>query len=488
MSSFRKRKTFLAILLIFLLLRLPGLGSDITNSDAIRWHRRSTKFLDALKQQEFVSTYQHYQPGITLMWINSVVKQASLSYQRISTDTPKALENSEYYPTIHGSSKAAMVLVLLTLLIFQLHAIKDLFGEKIALYYGLLVTTEPFLIGIDRWFHLTSFETFFAFSSFLMLLLWKKGTYKYSLQLSALFFALAVYSKLTAAIIAPILLIIFLSERKSRSVYKPLGNFSVLVLAIFVILLPALWVDPKLVLSKFYSAATTAVTSDIRVTQLNTVSDRLFYPLVLGFKLSPLTLALFFGVVIKIGKLAKDKNLRFVLLYFLTYITILSVSEKKIDRYTLALFPPILLMVSVFISSLKRTARIKFLVLLILFNVWVIFTYHPVYSAYYSPLFGGAQKALDIGVFENSGEFFAQAAQYLNGKEGKLTVAIPNNIDAFTFHFRGHVQTEPNSETNYMIWSHDIDRKEAPTNEKCANVEKTFGTNKFPYVYVLKCD
>jgi hypothetical protein len=484
MTSFRKKGKFVVIIVLFLLLRLPGLGSDITNSDATRWHRRSSKFLEALKQNELISTYQHYQPGVTLMWLNSVVKQIDLSYQRNFVEEIKSLENSNYYPKIHGISKSAMVLVLLTLLFFQMHAIKDLFEERVALFYGFLIATEPFLAGIDRWFHLTSFETFFAFTSFLMLLLWKRGLYKYSLHFSAIFFSLAVYSKLTAAVIAPVLLLVFLSEKKS---YRAFGNFVIISLATFVLLLPALWVEPQYVLSKFYGAITNAITSDVRITQLNQIASKFFYPLVLGFKLSPLALTVLVIAVINFKKVLKFQNIRFVLFYILFYFGALSLSDKKIDRYTLALFPPLLLIVSVYISKLKKGAQRKFVILSLLFTIWVASTYGPVYSAYYSPLFGGGKKALEIGIFENSGEFFAQAAQYLNEKEEKLLVAVPNNIDAFSYHYKGFVHLEPSLETDYVVWSHDIDRKNVPEYENCSEIEKELGTYDLTYVYIFKC-
>ncbi len=68
-------------LTFFISLRVFGLGTDISNSDAARWHRRSESFLSAIKQGNFSATYQKYHPGVTLMWINSLVKQTAFSYQ-----------------------------------------------------------------------------------------------------------------------------------------------------------------------------------------------------------------------------------------------------------------------------------------------------------------------------------------------------------------------------------------------------------------------
>ncbi len=60
---------------LFFAIRLAGLGNDISNTDVCRWHKRSQNFLSAVKSGNFEDTYQHYQPGVTLIWVNAFVKQ-----------------------------------------------------------------------------------------------------------------------------------------------------------------------------------------------------------------------------------------------------------------------------------------------------------------------------------------------------------------------------------------------------------------------------
>src|SRR4030066_881938 len=66
---------------IFLLTRVPRLGTDEVNPDAVNWHYRSEQFIVGLKTGQFEKTYQHYHPGITLMWIMGVPIEA---YKQIS--------------------------------------------------------------------------------------------------------------------------------------------------------------------------------------------------------------------------------------------------------------------------------------------------------------------------------------------------------------------------------------------------------------------
>ena len=71
---FKNKKT-LPIFLIFLFsvlffsTRLPGLKNDIINPDSALWHYRSEQFIAGIKNKQLEKTYQHYQPGTTLMWI-----------------------------------------------------------------------------------------------------------------------------------------------------------------------------------------------------------------------------------------------------------------------------------------------------------------------------------------------------------------------------------------------------------------------------------
>src|SRR5258708_32349125 len=94
------KKVLFFIFVIFFALRLTGLGSDCSNSDSIRWYERSANFSNALKQFNFAETYQHYQPGVTLMWANSFVKELSGFYlktfypQKVAIYT---LENTDWF-------------------------------------------------------------------------------------------------------------------------------------------------------------------------------------------------------------------------------------------------------------------------------------------------------------------------------------------------------------------------------------------------------
>ncbi len=497
------------VLVLFIFLRLLGTGYDISNSDAARWHRRSEKFLTALKAGDFASTYQHYQPGVTLMWINAVVKQASFSYQLSQIETPQTLENADYYPVIHGISKTALVLVLAGVLLFQMRLISKLFSPKAALIYGFLLSIEPYMIGIDRWFHLTSLETYLGFTAFLAALQWRKTQDSKTLGVSAVFLALSVLSKLTSLILLPILLLVIVvpptdTLKNMRLKLPALALFLGVAATTFILLFPAMWVHPLEVLHKLYSAIFNAVGNDVRATEISGVTSLFFYPLVLMYKLSIVTLILIgflLGRAVAQHKKQKregasivksiltDTPLVWVLGYFIFYLIILTVPEKKVDRYALTLIPPLLLLIAAKASTLK-TSYLKAFGLMGVGVVYYLLTaVHPIYSAYYTHLLGGTQTALRLGIYDNSGEYFAQAATYLNDKGRDKYTFVPNNIESFSYYYKGNLQIVLDKNTNYVVESIDIDRKTLRPPPTCPTLEKSFGHQGYEKIVgVYKCE
>ena len=211
------------IIFAFIFLRVLGLGNDISNSDALRWHRRSENFLHAIKTGDLESTYQRYHPGVTLMWINAFTKQALFSYNYSFSEDAAAntLENSAYFSTIHQISKTVLVLVLTLLFIVQIYLISKTFNNLASILYGTLVVFEPFIVGMDRWFHLTALETSLVFTSFLAILCWKKIK-KNNLVLifAAVLYGLAFLTKTSSLIILPVLLVLIILPDKFEAFKK----------------------------------------------------------------------------------------------------------------------------------------------------------------------------------------------------------------------------------------------------------------------------
>ena len=489
-----KNKRYLALILsIFLVTRVVGLGNDISNTDAYRWHKRSQNFLAAVKSGDFKSTYQHYQPGVTIMWINAFVKQVSFTtqYHILGNDSPKTLENADWYPIIHGISKAALVLVLAALLFLQIRLIYNLFGENTAFLYGLLISVEPYLIGIDRWFHLTSLETYFGFTSFLYLLYWYEKPRNKKLILSGLFFTLSVLSKITTVLTAPLYLTVILYkffENKKKN-YKILLNYLIILSGAVVIPLflffPALLTNFNYVTAEILRAGKNVVNSSNQGIGLSSLNKLFFYDFVTFFKLSPITLTIFIASLVRFETVLRDKKLRMILAYLLFYYVALSVAQKKIDRYVIAMFPSMILMGAAFLSTQKQKIVKMIAGLSGLYLLLITYMYYPVYSAYYSPLFGGTQAALKLGIYDNSGEYFAQAAKYLNTKGRDIKVFVPHGEASFDYYFKGQRVRSLIERPDFVVVSLDTDR--VIDNLGCGKFEQGFGSRVAEIVNIFEC-
>lgn len=487
-------KNLFVIVIVYLWARLFGLGGDILNSDGARWHRRSENFMQAIKTGDLASTYQHYQPGVTLMWINSATKGTVWKTQDLLKVPRWSLENSRDFPKIHAVSKAVLVLVLSTLLIYQMFIVSKIANLKVALIYGFFISTEPYLIGIDRWFHLTSLESYFAFSALLTYLYSFIRHEKRVLLATGVLIALSVLSKLTGIIVLPLILLIeFIRVYCSKNGKRLVVSVALLIAGFIftaLLLFPALWVDFSNVVQKLFGAATLAVESDIRAQYFKPPFSYVYYLVILAFKLSPVILFAFLASLVVFVRQLRRKEAaqgRFILAYFLAFFLALTVSTKKIDRYCLVLIPPLILFASVYLSRLRNKTLVFVITLQVIVSAVVYFRHFPALSGYYSPIFGGAQAALNIGVYENSGEYFAQSAFYLNDK-GRANVYVPDNYESFKYFYQGNALRDYSKSAKYVVTSVDFDRKAPRIVAGCDKLEKTFGPEyEIPYVYVFRC-
>ena len=479
-------KIIVLLSVIFFAVRLPGLGYDITNSDALRWHNRGEDFLQAVKSGDFNSTYQRYHPGVTLMWINAVVKQAGFTIQTFYTDNPKTLENAEWYPIIHGFSKGINTLFYFALVLFCVKMISLLFSTKVSRYFFFLLSVEPYFIGINRWLHLTSFEVLFSFSAFLAILYWFNTQNRKYFFVSAILIGLGILSKTTSGIAGLIIgpIIIYKSVKDKK--YENIVIYPLIVMLTFFALFPAMWTNSQYVISKLANSFSGAVLENIRMQQLLWYIQPIYYLVIVLFKLSPIVLVLFIAHLKGIFK--KSLNEKLVLAYLLVFFVTLSLSDQKIDRYSLALFPPIILLASIMLASLTTSAQKVIVGLSVLLLIYSTYNFYPQFSMYNSPFFGGINTMLNLRVYENSGEYYADAAFYLKQFGRDKKVYVPNNIDSFKPYYNGEIAQEIEPGINYEVMSLDIDRV-TPKSEYCSILDKSFGP-RFgpPLLFVYRCE
>ncbi len=256
------------------------------------------------------------------------------------------------------------------------------------------------------------------------------------------------------------------------------------VFSIFLIF-PAMWVSPLEVSSKILNSIFNAVGDDLRKYQLTYYVTIFYYFIILAFKLSPITIILFLITILNYKKLRTFED-NVIYITFLTYFIFLSFSDKKIDRYSLVFFSPILLLCSHFISKLENKFIYVYSSSVFVFSLFVFIFYSPNYSAYYNPLLFGTKGALDTGIYENGGTYFYEAASYLNKIESKPSVLVPDNYEAFSMFYNGKSLRIESSNPEYVVTSLDIDRTTF-NNYGCNKQVATFGPADYKVVAIFKC-
>ncbi len=431
----KNRITWLLIFVsVFLLTRLPKLGTDVINPDAVNWHYRSEQFVVGIKHQIWEKTYQHYHPGVTLMWLTGIPIEI---FKQISNVT--VYEQFSFY-AFHFIAKYSLVytqLILSLLVIFWLSKILEFKKAWLAVF---IFSMEPYFVGNSRLFHMDIIFALFVFAALLLSLLYIKEERWYWAVLVGVFCSL---SFLTRSIgIGVWLFAVTVGNGflywKTKNVRKAV-KYSVVLSAMFVVttllLFPALWDKPVEVISNiFIEGERIGIRKghgQIIFGEYTRNAGWVFYPLVLLIKLSPLVILGCLFYVRAVVKIFKEKKTRqeiilfkkdkivgivsYMLPFFVGYYLVMSFPSKKIDRYMLLLFPYLGLIGSFGYLHLYEETRKRWkyslvfpALLFIVFLAYPILSQYPYLFTYTSPLLGSArsansliaQKPFGVGIFE----------------------------------------------------------------------------------------
>ncbi len=466
-----KHKKYLAIalfIILFLFTRLPRLGTDIINPDAVNWHSRSEQFVNGLKFKQWDRTYQHYHPGVTLMWITGpteeILRQLSPE-DRVYTSTN--------YELFHAATKYALVFVQLILTLILIYSLSQIVGLKNSFLVAASFTFEPFFIGNSRLLHLDVLLTLFMLLGITFSYLNLKKFNWITGAFAGVFLGLAFLTKSIAigailfALGTGIVQQLWNKENKKALLYA-ISLFVPLVVTVFVVF-PALWVDPVYYLTEIFSEGERVGIRKGHGQIFFGVESRnpgaLFYPTILLMKMSPfmiLGVILYLASLLKISAVnasklerlkapvlnfvdsTKNYLMRIVLkkesisfvaylsIFYLTYLLVMTFPTKKIDRYMIPMYPYFSLLAVLGYCSLenylqKNNYRILLLVFALLTIVLPFFTFFPYPFTYASPIFGSAQNAHEIIAQKPFGVGVHELKEFILENYGEVRVGL---IDA----------------------------------------------------------
>jgi hypothetical protein len=402
----------LLLFLLALVPRVPGLRAFLTSDepDGIYW--ASSQFVQGLISGDLSLTYWHFYPGVTMSWIETLGLVGSWALARLSGGTTETLAQFVRRPILDLILAARLPYALLTaggVAGFYLLA-RRLLGHRPALLGSLFIAFDPFYLAHSRVAHGDAPVTVFMGLSALAFFVYLHGTCPEStneatraeeqqqsrprggdgragrwwLILSAVMGALAALTKAPGQFMVLFVILVAAGDwllrswRAGRPNWRLAGRWlldlalwgGVLAL-LFVVLWPAMWVNPVGTLVRMIDETLGKVEEGHLVFFMGQPTlnpGPWFYPYVISFRLTPVTLigallsmAL---IVLRLASLAgKGDRLpsRYavaILLWFylLSLLLFGNLSPKKQDRYLLPLLPFLDLLAAFAYMEISKTA------------------------------------------------------------------------------------------------------------------------------------
>ncbi|HHJ05892.1 MAG TPA: phospholipid carrier-dependent glycosyltransferase, partial [Anaerolineae bacterium] len=508
-----------------------GLAVFLTADEPKSWFGRSIQFLNALATGNFAATFDSPAPGVTTMWAGSfglLLNYAAKGFPGSLTEYLAAVPFDPLNPTILPYIRLTGVAVAVAAAALTYYWGKDVFGRTAAFIAAALLALDPFTLALSRILGHDAMVSLFMWLSLLTFLKATQNakstlktplfTIHYSLFtiISGAFGGLAFLSKYPSlflgAFIAVTMLILYLrSERSFREAVKDwlvdMLLWSLAAGAVFVILFPAMWVQPLQTAQAILSDAFRASGSPHQKGSFffgQPVPDPggAFYILVTLFKTTPIV---WFGIlVLGIGPIFNDtpklkaedgrrkdekENSSFRLhpsafgywqliailaAFAVFYAVLVSVGGKKQDRYILPIFPALIgiaalgyLQITQFVTAQvqrehsRRKALSKAplaiaatIAIIIGVQLSYVLPTFPYYFSYYNSLMKGGPMASRM-MLVGWGEGMDEAARWLN------TQPNAQNLDVVAWY---STTFEPFFEGNaiYKIGEEKISRTPKP--------------------------
>lgn len=494
-SLLTKPRLIIALLLFLLALlpRLPGLSLFLTSDENTNIFIAGSDVIAAFLRGDLRATYWHFYPGVTMSWLDAL----GMGGQYL-LDTLLGRASRPFTEYIYGDILSLIVANRLPYAALTAAAVaatylltRQLLPQRVALLGALFMAFDPFFLAHSRVAHgdapVAVFMSLSALAFFIFAnrfvdssLSWPTNLritpYPLRLIKNPYFTASAVLGSLAALTKAPgqfialfiigLSLLFALSQirrsnyaiRNTQYVIKIIARWLVVIaiwglisLAVFILLWPAMWVDPLGAFRQMWSETFGKVEEGHLVYFFGRPTlnpGPWFYLYVIPFRLTPVVLiGSVLSVLWLIPKLSQaikithnqPRNLLTspLLLFWLFTLSLLlfgNLSPKKQDRYLLPLFPFLNLLAALGWTGLFELARYSLCAkgvwksvflpysllltaysLLLLLHLIPVFTYYPYYLAYFNPLMGGPARAAQTTLM-GWGEGMEQAAAYLNSK------------------------------------------------------------------------
>ncbi|MCB9135732.1 MAG: glycosyltransferase family 39 protein [Anaerolineales bacterium] len=485
-AAWGRGKIWFAALLVFAAAWFPRAYQldQFVTVDEPEWASSAANFLYALQNRDFLHTYRHEHPAVTVMWLGAVgILEKYPAYTQTVDDFigPGQYENlllRKNLPKVTwlAAGRTWMVFTNAFLLVVIFLFAQRLFGPGPALLGALLAALDPFHIAHTRLITLDGLLGSLMTLSIFAFLSYQQTARRVDLLISGVAAGLSWLTKTPGFFLIPAvgLLAILLGlpprgERPSffKKTLRLSGTLSLwggVALFVFVALFPAMWVDPFGTLTKMFSETigyaveghrgaiffAGQVVTDGRLGGLG------FYPTTFLWRTTPVILGGLGLLAFFLRGMDKDRRhaVLGVVIFVGCFFILQSLGEKKFDRYFLPVYVGLDILAGVGLAAWGEkwgprfwwgAVRVGFGTLII--QLILVLPTFPYYLSYYNPLLGGATKAPEVMMI-GWGEGLDQAARYLNTKPApeKLSVISWYTQGSFSYFFHGDSEHFPITE------------------------------------------
>jgi len=451
----RKLHDWVIPILIFLVALLPRVIYPVSRS--MLWYYRAIHFSDALLERDWTATYQSYHPGVATTWLSAAGLKLFAWREGLSSDQMLRIE-----PTKPGTIEdavtagvAPLALAIALCIALSYVLLKRITDQKVAIVGSFLLALDPFHITHSKVLHVDALLATFMFMSVLCLFSHLHRKKWRDLVASGVFAGLAFLSKSPSLFIFPYAILAVCACRltplgldsatpakERRWGHRLLNSVRVMLIwvgvaaVVFVVLWPAMWVEPFEALDRMGERVTFHVgTQHYNPVFFNgkvTLEDPglPFYLATIAWKTTLVTLPMVgLALVHALLRFRRDKDSRTVWLlaaYVVFFTLQMGLSARKEPRYLLPVFPMLDAMAAFgLVKSTEAIGRIRLwrrwrwlpptlIVLTMALQVGLVLPRHPYYGTHHNTLLGGSQAAQHILPLQDQGEGLDLAARYLN--------------------------------------------------------------------------
>ncbi len=463
----------------------------------MHWYSRAVRFGDAVLAGDWAGAYQRYHPGVPTMWFAGIGLKVFAALRDLSSE--QLLDTVPVKPGVVAEAVEAGVLPLalaIALCIALSYILLGrLVGRRVGFAAACLLALDPFYITYSRVLHVDAILTTFMLVSALSMLSYLQRDKKRDLVFSGVFGGLALLTKSPAIFLIPyaglaagVYRLVHRPEKEGNAgwrrwaewlwrVSRTVMAWMLVAAVVFVIVWPAMWVQPGHALDKIVEHivfhAGTPHHNPVFFNDQVIFGDvgPLFYLATIGWKTTLLTLPMM-AVGIVFAALRPGREKRNVIVWlFVAYAFFFTVQmcfgARKELRYLVPIFPALdvvaaygVVCVAEALGQVRRWQKLSWLPLAIVgaalvLQAGLVLPRHPYYGTLHNRLLGGSRVAQHIIPFQDQAEGLELAGKYLNTlpRAQRASACVHKRASlVFKRYFSGLTSIVHDPQANYRIY------------------------------------